>query len=41
MNQCLWCGNHYVQGQEGICRECWEKNQFSMKEPEEAKDDKG
>ena len=28
MKQCLWCGNEYIEGQEGVCRECWEKNQF-------------
>lgn len=28
MNQCLWCGDYYEQGMEGICRSCWEKNQF-------------
>ncbi len=26
--QCLWCGGFFGEGNEGICRECWEKNQF-------------
>jgi hypothetical protein len=28
MNQCLLCGNGYVEGMEGVCRSCWEKYQF-------------
>lgn len=31
---CLWCGSLYLEGMEGICRNCWEKNQFSEPEPE-------
>jgi len=30
--KCLWCGNDYIEGMEGICRSCWEKNQFSQEE---------
>ena len=28
MAQCLWCGNEYAEGMEGVCRGCWEKHQF-------------
>jgi hypothetical protein len=31
-NRCLWCGAEYSQGMEGVCRECWDKNQFPKKE---------
>ena len=27
--QCLWCGNYYSEGMEGVCRSCWEKYQFT------------
>ena len=26
--QCTVCGEGYAQGFEGICRSCWEKDQF-------------
>jgi hypothetical protein len=28
MSICLWCGSEYLEGMEGCCRSCWEKNQF-------------
>jgi hypothetical protein len=40
MKQCLWCGNEYTEGMDGICRSCWEKNQFSAGEDEVVVDDK-
>jgi hypothetical protein len=34
---CNWCGNPYLEGMEGICRKCWEENQFGNKNRDIAK----
>jgi hypothetical protein len=31
---CLWCGNEYSEGMDGIYRSCWERYQFEDTEEE-------
>lgn len=38
MRQCLWCGNSYEQGMDGVCRSCWEENQFPKEQAEPAQE---
>lgn len=39
--QCLWCGDFYLEGMEGICRRCWEKNQFKDEEKQDTQEQEG